>query len=83
MVVGYWLVALHCKTNHLFTYLCSWRCKYMDKGNLQNDVRSVSVLNFYPLIHTFMNAQLVMRLIWWRDTTVKGAEKNTTPNVIH
>ena len=51
----------------------------MDKGNLQNDVRSVSVLNFYPLIHTFMNAQLVMRLIWWRDKTVKGAEKN----VIH
>ena len=52
----------------------------MDKGNLQNDVRSVSVFDFNPLIHTFMNAQLVMRWIRW---SVKGAEKNTTPNVIH
>ena len=24
-----------------------------------------------------------MYLIWWLDTTAKGAKKNTSPNVIH
>ena len=24
-----------------------------------------------------------MYLIWWMDTTAKGAKKNTSPNVIH
>ena len=33
-------------------------------------------------IHTFINAQLVMHLVKWRDATTIGTKKNTLPNVI-
>ena len=37
---------------------------------------------FSLLIHTFINIQLAMNLIWRRNTTTKGAKNNTSPNVI-
>ena len=34
----------------------------------------------FILLHSFVSAGLALYLIWWRDTTNKGAKKNITPN---
>ena len=34
-------------------------------------------------IQTFINTHLAVYLNWRRDSTAKGAKKNTSPNVIH
>ena len=40
------------------------------------------VVDLYPLIQTFKHAHLAVYLNWRRDSTAKGAKKNTSPNVI-
>ena len=45
-------------------------------------VRFYLRFDFSPLIHTFNNVHLAVYLIWRSDMTVKGAKKNTSPNVI-
>ena len=41
-----------------------------------------SVYLFWWLIEVFINGHLAMYLIWRRDSTAKGAKKNTSPNVM-
>ena len=40
------------------------------------------LVDLYPLIHTLIKAHLAVQLIWRRHSIAKGANKNTSPNVI-